>query len=56
VSLQELDDLLDGTRWRVARTLGSGLSYVAVIEKRAFAIRRADWQRGVPTPAARHRA
>jgi len=33
VSREELADLLDGTGWWLARTLGDGPSYVAVIEK-----------------------
>ena len=35
VSEMELVELLDGTGWRLARTLGSGPSYVAIIEKAA---------------------
>jgi SAM-dependent methyltransferase len=33
VSKDELKDVLDGTGWRLARTLGDGPSYVAIIDK-----------------------
>jgi SAM-dependent methyltransferase len=33
VSPEELVELLEGTRWRLARTLGAGPSYVGIIEK-----------------------
>jgi hypothetical protein len=33
VSPEELDELLDATGWWLARTLGDGPSYVAIIEK-----------------------
>lgn len=33
VSRGELNHLLDGTGWRLARTIGDGPSYVAIIEK-----------------------
>lgn len=33
VSPSELEDLLDGTGWRLSRTLGDGPSYVAVIDR-----------------------
>jgi hypothetical protein len=33
VSKDELTDLLDGSGWRLERTLGDGPSYVAIIDK-----------------------
>ncbi len=33
VSPEELASLLDGNAWRLERTLGSGPSYVAIIER-----------------------
>jgi hypothetical protein len=34
VSRQELEGLLEGTGWRLTRTLGAGPSYVAIIDRR----------------------
>jgi hypothetical protein len=33
ISKDELRDLLEGTGWRLTRTLGEGPSYVAIIDK-----------------------
>jgi SAM-dependent methyltransferase len=34
VSQQELEELLEGTAWRLSRTIGAGPSYVAILERR----------------------
>jgi SAM-dependent methyltransferase len=34
VSRPELEELLEGTAWRLSRTIGAGPSYVAIIERR----------------------
>ncbi len=34
VSPAELADLLEGTGWRLSRTLGEGPSYVAIVDRR----------------------
>jgi SAM-dependent methyltransferase len=34
VSPRELEELLDGTAWRLTRTLGEGPSYIAIIDRR----------------------
>jgi len=33
LSRRELTELLDGTGWRLSRTLGDGPSYVAIIDR-----------------------
>jgi hypothetical protein len=33
LSPHELTELLEGTGWRLSRTLGEGLSYVAIVDR-----------------------